>query len=156
MFRPGATSPDRETNYTTPFFLAEAWTLLKQTYKLRAPLPNKSWSGQCPAAGGPFSPPSSCIVKSKGHNNDRRRYIMKWGCCLYFFARSIPLLNSQGTDDGCVTCAVGNFFKTGLEDWILPLAAVALQFLVPDSVPAQTPLRAKNQINNGQTTFQEV
>lgn len=61
---------------------------------------------------------------------------MKWGCCLYFLACSITLLIAQGTDDGCVTCALGNFFKTGLEDWVLPSAAGALQFLVPDSVPA--------------------
>lgn len=60
---------------------------------------------------------------------------MKSACCLYFLACLITLLNAQGTADGCVTCAVGNFFKTGLEDWILP-AAGALQYLAPDSVPA--------------------
>lgn len=60
---------------------------------------------------------------------------MKSGCHLYFLACSITQLNAQGTADGCVTCAVGNLFKTGMEDWILP-AAGSLQFLVPDSVPA--------------------
>lgn len=56
-------------------------------------------------------------------------------CYIFFIACSITLLEAQGTADGCVTCAVGDFFKAGWEDWILP-AAGKLQFLLPDSEPA--------------------
>lgn len=48
-----------------------------------------------------------------------------------FLAFSITRLNAQGTAEGCVTCAFADFFKTGLEEWILP-AAGTLQFLLPD------------------------
>lgn len=58
---------------------------------------------------------------------------MKRGCYLFFIACSIALLEAQGTADGCVTCAVGDFLKAGWEDWILPAA----QFLLPDSEPAR-------------------
>lgn len=58
--------------------------------------------------------------------------IMKWGCCLYTFAYLSTLSEAQGEADGCVTCALGDFFKSGLEEWILP-AVGALQFLVPGS-----------------------
>lgn len=75
-------------------------------------------------------------AKIKVHKNDQRRLIMKWSCYLYFLACLFTLSKAQGTDEGCITCAVGKFFETGLEDWILPTAAGALQFLVPDSSPA--------------------
>lgn len=48
-----------------------------------------------------------------------------------FLACSITRLNAQGTAEGCVTCAIADFFKSGLEEWILP-AAGTLQFLKPD------------------------
>lgn len=60
---------------------------------------------------------------------------MNWVCCLYLLACSITLLKAQGTADGCVTCAVGDFLRSSWEDWILP-AAGTLQFLLPDSTPA--------------------
>lgn len=53
---------------------------------------------------------------------------------LCFLACLINLLNAQGTAEGCVTCALADFFTTGLEEWILP-AAGALQFFQPDSAP---------------------
>ena len=59
---------------------------------------------------------------------------MKWGCCLSLVACSAILSEAQGTADDCITCAVSDFFKTGVEDWILP-AAGTLQFLVPNPVP---------------------
>ena len=61
---------------------------------------------------------------------------MKWVYYLHFLACPITLSKAQGTDEGCITCAVGKFFDTGLENWILPTAAGALQFFVPDSSPA--------------------
>ncbi len=65
--------------------------------------------------------------------------MMKWVYYLYFLACSITLSKAQGTDEGCITCAVGKFFETGLEDWILPTAAGVLQFFVPDSSPDSSP-----------------
>lgn len=56
---------------------------------------------------------------------------MKWGRCLYFLTCSVTISKAQGTDEGCITCAVGKLFETGLEEWILPTAA-SLQFKVPD------------------------
>lgn len=64
---------------------------------------------------------------------------MKWVYYLYFLACSITLSKAQGTDEGCITCVVGKFFETGLEDWILPTAAGVLQFFVPDSSPDSSP-----------------
>lgn len=61
---------------------------------------------------------------------------MKWSCYLYFLACSITLSRAQGIDEGCSTCAIGKLFEAGLQDWILPSAAGALQFLVPDSSPS--------------------
>lgn len=61
---------------------------------------------------------------------------MNWSCYLSFLACSITLSKAQGTDEGCSTCAVGKLFEAELEDWILPVAAGSLQFLVPDSSPA--------------------
>lgn len=55
-------------------------------------------------------------------------------------ACSITLLKAQGTADGCVTCAVGDFFKSSWDNWTLP-AAGTLQFLLPKSTPApDTPI----------------
>lgn len=61
---------------------------------------------------------------------------MKWSCYLYFLACPIISSKAQGTDEGCITCAIGKIFEAGFEDWILPSAAGVLQFLVPDSSPA--------------------
>ena len=61
---------------------------------------------------------------------------MKWSCYLYILACSVTLSTAQGTDEGCSTCALGKFLESGFENWILPSAAGALQFLVPDSSPA--------------------
>ncbi|MCJ1342701.1 hypothetical protein MMC31_000889 [Peltigera leucophlebia] len=57
---------------------------------------------------------------------------MKWGCCLYIFAYLSTLSEAQDKADGCVTCALGDFIDSGLEQWVLP-AVGALQFLVPGS-----------------------
>lgn len=74
---------------------------------------------------------------------------MKWGYCLYLLAGSITLLKAQGTADGCVTCAVGDFFKSTWEDWILP-AAGTLQILVPELTPApETPIPKTDPDNHG-------
>ena len=58
---------------------------------------------------------------------------MKWGCCLYLLACSITLLKAQGTADGCVTCAVGDFFKSTWEDWILPAPETPIPKTDPDN-----------------------
>lgn len=74
---------------------------------------------------------------------------MNWVCCLYLLACSITLLKAQGTADGCVTCAVGDFLKSSWENWILP-AASTLQFLVPDSTLApDTPIPETDRENQG-------
>lgn len=68
-----------------------------------------------------------------------------------FLACSVTPLNAQGTAEGCVTCAIADFFKTGLDEWILP-AAGTMQFLQPDPAPLDptTPKNepAKQWINN--------
>lgn len=60
-----------------------------------------------------------------------------------FLACSITRLNAQGTAEGCVTCAFADFFKTGLEEWVLP-ALGTLQFLQPDPAPLD-PTIPKNE-----------
>lgn len=57
---------------------------------------------------------------------------MNWGCCLSIIAYFSTLSEAQGSADGCVTCVLGDFFKSGWDEWILP-AVGTLQFLVPDS-----------------------
>lgn len=74
--------------------------------------------------------------KQGAKKRPKTKSIMKWVYYLYFFACSITLSKAQATDEGCITCAVGKFFETGLEDWILPTAAGPLHFFVPDSSPA--------------------
>lgn len=60
-----------------------------------------------------------------------------------FLACSITRLKAQGTVEGCVTCALSDFFKAGLEEWILP-AASTLHFLLPDPTPPD-PTTPKNE-----------
>lgn len=86
--------------------------------------------------------------------NQRALKTMKWSCYLYFLACSVTLSKAQGTDEGCSMCALGKLFEAGFENWILPSAAGALQFLVPDSSPApdaisETPDKQRMNHNPG-------
>lgn len=60
---------------------------------------------------------------------------MNWVCRLYLVTCSISLLEAQGTNDGCITCAAADdLFKAGWENLVVP-AENTLQFLVPGSAP---------------------
>lgn len=60
---------------------------------------------------------------------------MNWVCRLYLFTCSFSLLEAQGTNDGCITCAAADdLFKAGWDNLVAP-AANTLQFLVPGSAP---------------------
>ncbi|MCJ1348489.1 hypothetical protein MMC31_006721, partial [Peltigera leucophlebia] len=74
---------------------------------------------------------------------------MKWGWCFYLIPCLSTLSEAQGKADRCVTCALGDFFNTGLEEWFLP-AVGALQFLVPDSDPGpDTTIPERDPKNQG-------
>lgn len=62
---------------------------------------------------------------------------MEYLCCFYLvFASLVSLAQAQGSNDGCITCPLGDLFKGGfeygLDNWILPAAAGATRLFAPD------------------------
>ena len=67
---------------------------------------------------------------------------MRYLCYFYSFSASLlSLAQAQGSNDGCITCALGDFFKGGfdygLDNWILPASAGAAKLFTPD--PSSSP-----------------
>lgn len=67
---------------------------------------------------------------------------MEYLCFFYlFFASLVCLAQAQSSNDGCITCPLGDLFKGGLEygleNWILPAAAGATRLFAPD--PSSNP-----------------